>query len=213
VLVQHPFRSDLRRGVAALAVALLAAGPASAQRGPDLNTLALDWSRGRYLSPLICEIEGELVRGGRRLLIAPGPRHARPPVNRLRFLDLDAEDASRCFNELGGDEPNVEGDLQFRLEGIAHPETARRDFAAAMRREGGFTFHVPEGRLRIQEVGSEESRVVDFRGGSVRLARVAPGSDDARRLGDLKGLRTLVLELEGPDGMRLRFPLLMTELR
>ena len=63
---------------ATLAACLLVACAAVAQPRPiDFNALALDWARGRYLSPVICETDGELVRGGRRLLITPGPRHAR----------------------------------------------------------------------------------------------------------------------------------------
>ena len=37
-------------------------GPARASL--DLNALALDWSRGRYLSPVICGTEGDFTRGG-----------------------------------------------------------------------------------------------------------------------------------------------------
>jgi len=200
--------------VRALAGSLLVACTAAAQgRVIDLNVLALDWARGRYLSPVICEGGGELTRGGRRLLITPGPRHAAPPLGRILFSDLDVPSATRCFDELGAEQPNIVGQLEFRHLGRSRPDSAQRDLKAALRRDKGFSFRVASGKLRIQAVGASEARTVDFRGGEVRLHGIAPGSDDARLLGDLTGLRKLLLELEAPDGTRLRLPLLMTELR
>jgi hypothetical protein len=201
------------RAVALASPLLLACAAAAQPRVLDLNVLALDWARGRYLSPVICETDGELVRGGRRLLITPGPRHARPPTDRILFSDLEVPDATRCFDELGVEQPNVLGQLEFRHLARARPDTAQRDFKAALRRDRGFEFAIARGTLRIQPVGSDEPRDVDFGGGEARLHAIAPGSDDARLLGDLIGLRKLVLELESPDGTLLRLPLLMTELR
>lgn len=185
---------------------------ASAQ-GVDLNLLAIDWARGRYLSPVICETDGKLTRGGRRVLIAPGPRHTVPPVARIVFSDLEVPGAARCFDELGNPQPNVIGQVQIRLLGHSRSDTARRDFKAALRRDNGFEFYIASGPLRIQTVGEAEVRKTDFRKGKVRLSFIAAGSDAARMLGDLRGLRKLQLELEAPDGTRLQFPLLMTELR
>ena len=196
-----------------LAAGLLVGAAAAQPRVIDLNVLALDWARGRYLSPVICETGGELTRGGRRLLITPGPRHASPPLARVLFSDLEVPDATRCFDELGSEQPNVVGQLEFRHLGRSRPDSAQRDFRAALRRDKGFEFHVARGTLRIQSVGTQVTRTVDFRGGEVRLHAIAPGSDDARLLGDLVGLRKLLLDLEAPDGTRLRLPLLMTELR
>jgi hypothetical protein len=192
---------------------LLACAAAAQARALDLNLLALDWARGRYLSPVICEADGALTRGGRRLLITPGPRHASPPVGRLLFSDLEVPDASRCFDELGRDQPNVLGHLDFRHPGRSRPDSAQRDFKAALRRDRGFDFHVADGVLRISSVGGDDAREVDFRGGEVRLHAIPAGSDDARVLGDLAGLRKLLLVIEAPDGTRLRLPLLMTDLR
>jgi hypothetical protein len=204
-------------GIAAVAVPLLLACAAAAQslqpRALDLNLLALDWARGRYLSPVICETDGELTRGGRRLLITPGPRHASPPVGRILFSDLEVPAASRCFDELGRDQPNVLGHVDFRHPGRSRPDSAQRDFKAALRREHGFDFHIAGGILRVEPVGGGEAREVDFRGGEVRLHAIPAGSDDARVLGDLAGLRKLLLVIEAPDGTRLRLPLLMTDLR
>ena len=186
--------------------------PAQAQ-GPDLNMLSLAWARGRYLTPVICEIDGELVRGGRRLTIMPGPRHSRPPVDTVLFTDLEVPTATRCFDDIGAPQPNVRGRLQFRLPGHSRPDSAKRDFDAALRRSQGFEFYVTAGTLRIQTVGEEDSRDVDFRGGTASLKIVQPTSDDARVLGDLSGLRKLVLEVEAEDGTQLRFPLVMTKER
>ena len=203
------------RGLQVLVAAgllLFLAGPTWSQ-SVDLNLLALDWARGRYLSPVICETDGNLTRGGRRLLIAPGPRHSVPPVARVIFSDLDVPSASRCFDDLGKAQPNVTGQLQMRLLGHSRSDTARRDFKTALRRKNGFEFRVVSGKLRIETVGESNPQEVDFRGGDARLHLIAPGSDDARMLGDLRGLRKLTLEIEAPDGTLLRFPLLMTELR
>jgi hypothetical protein len=193
------------------------AGTAAAQGGiqPDLNELALDWARGRYASPLLCEIGGRSLRGLRRLLIAPGPRDARPPVARIVFVDLEPGEATRCFTDLGESAPNVTGSLQIRLPGHSRRDTATRDFATALRRKGGFEFDVSDGQLRITEIGKEadgEHRV-DFQGGHARLYPVAKGSDDARLLSEFKSPRKLSLELDAPDGTRLRLPVFMTDQR
>jgi hypothetical protein len=192
---------------------LLACTTLAHANGPDLNLLALDWARGRYLSPVICETNDKLTRGGRRILIAPGPRHTVPPVVRILFSDLEVPDASRCFDDLGKSQPNVTGQVQVRLLGHSRSDTATRDFKTALRRKSGFTFHISSGQLRIETVGQADARTVLFRGGEARLHLIAPGSDEARMLGDLQGLRKLNLELEAPDGTLLQFPLFMTELR
>ena len=209
-----PFRCCSRGFLGLVAACLLVLCDTAAwPQGVDLNLLALDWARGRYLSPVICETGGELTRGGRRLLIAPGPRHSVPPVARILFSDLDVPGASRCFDDLGKPQPNVTGQVQIRLLGHSRSDTARRDFKATLRRKNGFEFRIVSRKLRVQTVGQPDSREVDFRGGDARLHLIPPGSDDARLLGDLRGLRKLTLELEAPDGTRLRFPLLMTDLR
>lgn len=203
--------------VAALLAALPAAGPAgraAAQSGgPDLNDLALRWVRGRYASPIVCEIGGQPVRGLRRVVVTPGSRDARPPGGRIIFVDIDAGEAQRCVTALGDDAPNVVGRLEFYLPGRSRPDTASRDFAIALRREGGFAYDVREGQLRIESVGDGSApRVVDFRGGQARIHQVRPATDAARLLGDLPSPRKLLLELEAPDGTKLRFPLaLMAE--
>jgi len=190
--------------------------PAPAAQGPGLNELVLDWARGRYASPLICEIEGEPVRGLRRVLVTPGPRQVRPPVGSIVFVRMTVDEATRCFTDLGESAPNITGRVQIRLPGTSHhPDTARRDFASRLRRERGFDFDVPAGRLRLQEVGADpgEAREVDFEGGSARLSLVAPGSDAERLLGGLPDVRRLLLELESPDGTTVRLPLALVDER
>ena len=196
----------------AIAILVLAPHPVPAQNA-DLNLLSLQWARGRYLSPVICEIDSKLVRGGRRITIMPGPRHARPRVNTLLFSDLDVPTATRCFDDLGLPQPNVKGRLHFRLPGHSRPDSARHDFEAALRRSQGFEFHISEGTLRIQVVGEVETRDVDFRGGTARLTLVRDSTDDARLLRDLTGMRKLVLDVRAEDGTNLHLPIVMTQRR
>ncbi|UCE85185.1 MAG: hypothetical protein JSU66_12655 [Deltaproteobacteria bacterium] len=197
-------------GVGLLGVAAL---PARAQvqpdgsGSPDLNDLALDWVRGEYRAPLVCEIDDRPQRGLRRLMIGPGPRAMRPRANSLRLFDLEVETAKRCFDDLGGEEPNAEGVIHFSLRSRSRPDTARRDFSAALRRDSGFAFDIREGRVRVRRVGepNAEPRVVDFASGVLRVETVARGSDVERRLLEFGGLRRLTLRLEARDGTTLRY--------
>jgi hypothetical protein len=192
-----------------------AQGQGQGQQAPTLADLALDWARGRFATPVICEFDGRPVRGIRRVLIGPGPKHVRPRVGKITFVDLDAKDASRCFTELSGDTPNLTGSLQFRVLGNWRPESAERDFRQQLRRRQGFEFEIPAGGLRMAEVGqpAKPVRRVDFRGGRAVLQEIAPGSDDARLLSDLRSPRKLLLEISARDGTKLSFPLYMTDLR
>lgn len=207
-----------RRHRAALLAALLfwgAAVVASAgaqPTNPTLAGLALDWSRGHFASPLICRIDGALVRGIRRVLITPGAPHLRPQVNRIVFVDLEVEDASRCFADLTGDVPNVTGSLQIRLPGRHHADTVRRDFRDTLRRKHGFEFEISSGNLRFQPVSAPPSpaKAVDFSGGSATLREIAPGSDHARALADFPSPRKLVLTVTAPDSTTLELPLFLS---
>jgi hypothetical protein len=192
----------------------LVAAAANAQTSVvDVNLLALDWARGRYLAPVICETAGELTRGGRRVMIMPGERRSLAPVARILFSDLEVPGATRCFDDLGAAQPNVIGQIQIRQPDRSRPDTAQRDFKAALRRDKGFDFEIVAGILRFQTVGEAGIRNVDFRGGRARLHEIVPGSDQARLLGDLRGLRKLLLEIEARDGTHLTLPLVMTDLR
>lgn len=190
-------------------VLLLIAVALPARAGePDLARLALQWVRGDYRAPLLCEFEGRPHRGLRRVRIAPGPPSAARPSDRILFFDLEAEQATRCFSDLGSEEPNLVGTLEISFPGPSRPDTARRDFDAALRRSGGFSFRVERGRLRVEPIGagSDGAREVDFAGGSATISRVERGSDAARRLGEIPGRRRLRLVLEA-DETRWEFPL------
>jgi len=201
----------------ALAAAVAAAVPVAAQQPeqPTLGDLALDWARGRFATPTICEFEGRPVRGIRRVLIGPGPAHVRPRVNKIIFVDLEPGEASRCFTELSGEVPNVIGQLQFRLTTQGRPEMARRDLREQLRRKRGFEYDIVSGGLRIAPVSQPATppRRVDFRGGSLRLHELAPGSDSERLLAGFDSPRKLLLEISARDGTKLSFPLYMTDLR
>jgi hypothetical protein len=209
--------SPTRAGAVTVALLLaLSTGSARAQApGPDLNDLVLDWARGRYASPLHCEMGGEPVRGLRRLLVTPGPPHIRPPVDVLVFVKLEVDEATRCFTELESRVPNIWGRVQIRLPGASHPDTAVRDFSVMIRRKGGFDFDIPAGRLVLAPVGDAGGapRNLDFQGGHARMSEVHPGTDAYRMLADLVPGRLVLLELETRDGERLELPLVRTDER
>lgn len=202
----------------ALAVALDAgaacvARPAGAQVA-DLNALALDWLRGRYASPVVCEGAGRAARAIRRVVVAAGPRHARPAVDRMTFHGIDQEGADRCTDVLGVEQPEVRGTLEVTLPGASRPDMARADFQRALRYQDGFDFAVSSGHLQLRGWGPEAAvRVVDFAGGTARVRVVRPGSDAARILADFDGPQKLSLELSAPGGEALSFHLALYDLR
>lgn len=183
--------------------------------GPGLNELALEWSRGEYRAPLICEIDGHPYRALRRVLVGPGPPHGLTALNRLALFDLEAPEGTRCHDEKGVEQPNAIGSLALALEVRSRPDTAQRDFDIALRREGGFEFRIRAGRLRIGPPGEEASslREVDFRGGTAEIRKVERGSDAFRRLAEFGQRRKLSLTLEAPDGTRLSLDLVQFGLR
>jgi hypothetical protein len=192
----------------------------SAQRpGPHqevtVSELALDWARGRFATPVVCQFDGKAVRGLRRILITPGPSHVRPAVDRIVFVDMEVSDASRCVIEIGGEVPNVMGSIQIRLPSARRPDTARRDFREHLRRKNGFDFDIVAGGLRLQPVTQPESpaRSVDFRGGEATLRTLDMRTDAGRLLAPFDSPRKLMLELSARDGTKLSFPLYMTDLR
>jgi len=195
-----------RRARLGARAALLVLGPWSlaspAHAGPpDLNQRALQWLRGRWASPIVCESNGDAHRTLRRLVISSGPRHDRPATDRLAFFGVEVEAASRCNDAMGVAAPDVRGSLFLTLPSISRPDLAQSDFQRALRQSGGFDFDVVSGRLRLTGWGeAAEPRIVDFAGGTVRARVVRRGSDAARILADLEGPRKLTLEVESPDG-------------
>jgi len=187
---------------------VLGASPALAQgvAERDLGDLALQWIRGDFRSPMVCEIDGEPRQALRRIRIADGPRRSTRPTSRILFFDLEAPPDTRCMDMTGGEELNVTGQLVIRFDGRRRADTAGYDFQAALRREGGFRFPVQVGALRVGPPGGalEEH---DLGEGTVRITRVAPGSDTARRLAEFGPRRKLRLEVEAEEGLRLAFDL------
>jgi hypothetical protein len=193
----------------ALLVALTTAPAYAQNKPPDENTLALLWSRGDFRAPLVCEIAGEAHRGFRRVLIEAGPPQVAPEVNRLRFYDLEVPPGSHCVTETRGASPNVLGVISFLRRGRSRPDTAQRDFSAALRKDGGFSFEVVSGQLRIGPSEDPEAlRVVDFRRGAVHFEEIRRGTDAWRRMADLPASRKLTLRLEATDGTLLEFDLI-----
>lgn len=190
-----------------LALGLAAAAAAQAP-GPDLNQMALDWARGDFRSPLVCEIDGTAQRGLRRVTISPEPREVQPPVARLRFFDLDVPDGTRCGTETLRDVPNVIGTLALAHRARSRTDTASHDFAATLRREGGFEYEILGGRLKLEPPHDPAAaREVDFRAGRAWLGEVKRGSDSWRRLAEYPVPRKLALRLEAPDGSSLELDL------
>ena len=197
----------------AAALALLLASlcvPAASHGQPDLRALALSWSMGEFAAPLVCELGGDPRRGLRRLKIEPKRSHG-DPANRLRFFDLALPPGTRCHDDMGSPQPNAIGTLEFTLEGHSRSDIADRDFAEALERKGGFEFRVGSGSLRVSEPGgpADVLRAVDFRGGVVRLTRIARGTDADRRMADFRQGRRLQLHVEAKDGTRLDLDLVM----
>jgi hypothetical protein len=182
-----------------------APGRASA---PDLNTLALEWALGQYGSPFVCQLNGAPVRAVRRVAITPAPSD-RGPMGRIQFPDPEAAGATRCFSELGGDEPLVDGSVTFSLPGSSRADFARHDFADTLRRDDGFRFDIRAGTLSVKGwgPGNDAPKEVSFAGGHATLHALKPGTDGERLLRGFESPRKLSLELEAPDGTILRFPL------
>ncbi|HSJ97291.1 MAG TPA: hypothetical protein VLC53_09465, partial [Myxococcota bacterium] len=160
----RPLRSRL---AAVLLACAAAAGPVPAAAAPDATDLVLHWLRGGWRSPLLCTFAGEPVQGVRRIVIAPGPRQSEQRVDRITFSALDAREAERCRNALGGDAPNLVGNL---LVGYTpkrpNSDTPQRDFQQLLK-EGRFELEIVAGRLRMGPPAQAPASLpeVDFAGG------------------------------------------------
>ena len=193
-------RAAARLG-AAIAAALLIGSGSGAEPMLDLNQRALAWSAGEFLAPLVCEFPQGVKRGVRKLRVTKGPRHLLPPTARLSFPGMGLPDETTCTNDTGTPQPDVAGSVLFQLAAISRPDIADHEFAEALERDGGFTFDIRTGVLEIS------GEPVDFEDGQIRFTYVKPGSDAARRLKDVPGLRKLELWLTAPDGTELHLDL------
>jgi hypothetical protein len=206
------FARLLHRGIAPLvatAAILLAPAVSGAQAQPALSDLVVEWARGRYASPLLCEMDGKLVRGVRRVILRPpASSHHRSSLV-IQFIDIKADDASRCVTSTGQPMPNLVGQVELRLPGSDHPETARRDFKRAMQREHGFDFDVLNGIVRVQTITSPPAPIskVDYRGGRAALRLALPATDAAREMAEFQSPRKLVLSLQPAAGAPIELPI------
>ena len=200
----------IRRTALALALAWLGALPSPAGAGtPSLDELIIEWSRGRYASPVFCELGSGLVRGIRRIVIKPESHPARRPTLSVQLIDMRPEDATRCVNSVGRGIPNAIGRLRLTRVDRPHPETGSRDFKQGLRKDRGFDFRIASGVLKLQDVTEEpsEPRIVDFVGGAGRIGLVLPATDGQRELADFQSPRKRLLTLESPGGETLVFPI------
>ncbi len=193
--------------VLTLSLAFAGAVEAQVPGVASLNDLVLDWVRGDYASPLICKIDGKPQRGLRRIVIEPGGKKSQPAQGRVRFVDLEAEPATRCFTEIGGTSPNITGELAVRHAITKQRDTAFRDFKVGLRRERGYELDIVSGQLLLTEVGagSVTPESLDFRGGKMRIHLLRSGTDAVRLLKDLPSPRKVMLEFETRTGRTLSF--------
>jgi len=199
---------------ALLLVACVCVLPSPARSGPPpLDNLIIEWSRGRYASPIFCEMEGGLVRGIRRIVVKPEVQPGRRPTLSVQLLDMRPEDATRCVNSVGDAIPNAIGRLRLTRVDRPHPETGPRDFKQGLRKDRGFSFVIASGVLKLQDVTPEPSqpRLVDFAGGSGRFGLVLPATDAQRELADFQSPRKRLLSLESPSGETLVFPIFVID--
>ncbi len=165
-----------------------------------LPDLVLSWASGEYISPILCEIGGSPERVARTVLISP-PRRARGRQEGHRFEIEPLGAVLACKTEQGEEAPEMRAVGRLRYEARDRPDTARRDFEHAMRRDRGFVLQFESGRL---ELGSGEStRSLDLKGATLDIRVLEPHSDEARMLGNLGPLSKRSLVLQTRDGRRI----------
>jgi hypothetical protein len=193
---------------AVLRAALLACALPGVAAAQGLREMAYAWALGDFRAPLACVVDGASREALRRVRIHPAPRASLPSV-RVTIYDLEAPPGTVCTGMASRTEPNVIGGLELVFEGRSRPDIGEVDFRNALRRDGGFTFRIDQGKLRIGPAGEPESALVshDYAGGSARIRTIPPGSDGARRLAAFGAQRQLQLELEAPGAPALSFDL------
>ena len=198
--------SGRRAGLFALVLFAAALPVAASAQG--LRDRVLAWVQGDFRAPLVCMLERSPRQALRRVRIHPAPRSALPSV-RITFHDLEAPAGTTCGGVSNQDEPNVIGELDLVFEARNHPDTGEVDFRNALRRDGGFSFRIRAGRLRIGPAGESGASLqsLDYAGGTARVESVAPGSDAARRLSVFGAERQLQLQLDAEGARPLAFDL------
>ena len=181
-----------------------------AQTNPSLEDLVAIWATGSFRSPLMCEFDGKLVRGVRRVVVRSRPMPNRAPEVSMEFIDIQAGEATRCLDATGVPVPNLIGKLELkRTGGHPHPETAKRDFKRALRQDKGFTYQIRTGVLAVASIESPptEPEMRDFEGGTATLSLIYPATDAARALGEFQSGRKLLLLLKSRDERKIVLPL------
>ena len=205
------------RAAAGISLVLLAAlAPAAHAQDVTMAEHALAWLMGDYRAPLICEIDGNHHRVLRRVRVSPIRRaDLNKPAMRISFFDLEAPPGTRCENELGEPEANWIGHLAVTLRASQRVDIAQHEFEAALRRDGGFRYRVPAGRLRTGLPGDPIEGYVErpFADGAADVRIIKRGTDAYRRLLDFGDRRKLRLVLEPPEGEPLTFDLVQFGLR
>lgn len=130
---------------------------------PTLTDLALEWSRGRYITPMICTIQGEAVRAQRRALIAPGEKKFGKAILQFRFYRMQLPSTpSDCFSMLGVQEFDIDGTILATVVGKSRADSLERDFKDMLEHKGGLDLAIQEGKLTLYTFGeSTPKRVID----------------------------------------------------
>ncbi len=183
--------------------------PAAAQMAPTYHDLIARWVEGEFRSPVNCQIDGELIRGLRRIRIQSHRDRGRRDEFRIEFVDMEPGTATRCTDDTGRDLPNVLGELELRNLSRPHPDTAKRDFKQSLKRDRGFDFQISNGILRTRTVKlpAEEWKAIDFRKGSASISVIFPATDAQRALAPFHSQRKILLTIVAPTGEKLAFAL------
>lgn len=131
-------------------IGLVIGSVAHAGNTPTLTDLALEWSRGRYVTPMICTIQGEAVRAQRRALIAPAEKKFGKTILQFRFYRMQLPSApSDCFSALGVQEFDIDGTFLATVVGKSRADSLERDFKEMLEHKGGIDLAIQEGNLSL----------------------------------------------------------------
>jgi hypothetical protein len=166
-----------------------------------MQALTLSWAHGSYIGPVICSLPGGPMRVARKARITPPRRRKQRRITFRLEIDPMGTGEARCTNELGDPEPEVQARAGIYYDGPPRPDTARRDFQQMLRRDGGVSFRVESGQMRIG--AGDAGRTVSLKDAKVEIRPIPVGSDAARILGSVGELAKRTLILEASDGTRV----------